>query len=166
MPIYLREIGAVCWAWKIDENAKINWRRRVTQVKKQGTRTEPTLNYFSLNITTQNLHSVQLFANTKHVFVILRSLLRSNRSSKPMKMTFLLFRVFWKEHEHGSYRGLLQSIAASFDVWGYRDRFLRSIVLKYDSKNDQFNSTSRNYYDILQDFAGTPKPRMSTTLPT
>ena len=81
-----------------------------------------------------------------------------------MKMIFLLFRVFWKEHEHGSYRGLSQSIAASFDVWGYRDRFLRSIVLKYDSKKwpIQFNE----YYDILQDFAGTPKPpRMSTTLP-
>jgi hypothetical protein len=29
---------------------------------------------------------------------------------------------------HGSSRRLLQSIAASFGVWGYRNRFLRSIT--------------------------------------
>ena len=30
---------------------------------------------------------------------------------------------------HGSSRRLLQSIAASFGVWGYRNRFLRSIMI-------------------------------------
>ena len=34
--------------------------------KKQGSRTEPILT-FGLNVTTQNLHSVQLFANTKRI---------------------------------------------------------------------------------------------------
>ena len=53
---------------------------------------------FGLNVTTQNLHSVQLFANTKRVnfrvfFLIFEVGLRSNWPSKPMKMTFLLFCV-------------------------------------------------------------------------
>ena len=53
---------------------------------------------FGLNVTTQNLHSVQLFANTKRVnflvfFWIFEVGLRSNWPSKPMKMTFLLFCV-------------------------------------------------------------------------
>ena len=39
---------------------------RFTQLKKQGRRTEPILT-FSSNVTTQNLHSVQLFVNTKRV---------------------------------------------------------------------------------------------------
>ena len=37
---------------------------RFTQLKKQGSRTEHIVT-FGLNVTTQNLHSVQLFANTK-----------------------------------------------------------------------------------------------------
>ena len=53
---------------------------------------------FGLNVTTQNLHSVQLFANTKRVnflvfFWIFEVGLRSIWPSKPMKMTFLLFCV-------------------------------------------------------------------------
>ena len=70
---------------------------RCAQLKKQGRRTEPILTV-GWNITTQNLHSVQLFTNTKRVnsqcfFFYFWSLLRSNRPSKPLKMTSILFCV-------------------------------------------------------------------------
>ena len=47
--------------------------------------------------------------------------------SKLMKMTSLLFCVVFFMI-HGSSRRILQFIAASFGVWGYCNRFLRSIM--------------------------------------
>ena len=107
-------------------------------IKKTGSRTEPILTFGS-NVTTQNVHSAQLFANTKRVLGVFLFrvkwaalfffdfVLRSNWHQNQWKWHFFCFVLLFLMI-HGASRRLLQSSAASFGVWGYCNRFLRSIM--------------------------------------